>query len=52
MSIPPFVHDLIFFFNSIQKQLVNVMNRLMYLQFINRVGSPLDFHQLMTDDDA
>ena len=52
MPIPPFVHDLIFFFNNIQKQSVNVVNRLMYLQFINRVGSPLDFRQLMTNDEA
>ena len=52
MCVPPFVHDLIFFFNNIQKQSVNVVNMLMYLQFINKVGSSLDFRQLMTNDDA
>ena len=45
-SIPPFAHDLIFFFTSTQKQSINVM------QFIDRVGSPLDFRQLMTNDNA
>ena len=46
MSIPPSVHDLIFYFNSIQKKSVNVVNRL------NRVGYSLDFRQLMSNDDA